>query len=613
MRSANTSISPKGGSAAEIAVPSYWILSVWQDLFLFVATPLLIIPVYVVLRGELRGVELAAIVFGLGGVGHHLPGMMRAYGDRALFSRYKVRLIVAPLFLLLVCAYFAWRELHALNVILFFWALWHLLAQTYGFLRIYDAKVGSFEPLTSWLDRAMCLAWFVGPAIVAGPRSADMLTGLYQSGFPLLSMNVIDGLRWVWAIVTGAITLVYVGNFIRCYWQERRQNPVKLPLLAVTIAYWWFCMMAFQHVIIGVALFEVFHDTQYLAIVWIYNRNRVDKDPQVGSFTAFLFRRSGALMGLYIGLALGYGALVSFSPDAIPMETVRRVVIGALLASTFLHYYFDGFIWRVRERSTRQSLGVDRGRSKRDASAAIDSWSGWVRHGAYWCLFVIPLAAADAFEASSTRAETVWRKAVVDAVPDCPVSRFNLGSALMAANENEAAAVELRSALERFPNYDEALYNLANLSTNNGDFDLAAKHYRRAVESNPKFVEARSNLASVLSRLGDETGAVEQYQKALNFEPHNPRVHFNLASLFERMEKHDDARRHYALAVDHDTSYAKAHFRLGRIHHRQGRLDEAVHCYWRALEIQPDLDVARRLLNKITQEQGKMPDNSGLH
>jgi hypothetical protein len=46
-------------------------------------------------------------------MGHHLPGMIRAYGDRALFERFKWRFILAPLFLLAVCVAFSggtWRE-----------------------------------------------------------------------------------------------------------------------------------------------------------------------------------------------------------------------------------------------------------------------------------------------------------------------------------------------------------------------------------------------------------------------------------------------------------------------------------------------------------------------
>ena len=55
-------------------------------------------------------------------------------------------------------------------------------------------------------------------------------------------------------------------------------------------------------VLVGIALFEVFHDVQYLSLVWIYNRKRVESDRSIGGFMRFVFRRSGALSGVYVRL-----------------------------------------------------------------------------------------------------------------------------------------------------------------------------------------------------------------------------------------------------------------------------------------------------------------------
>ena len=97
-------------------------------------------------------------------------------------------------------------------------------------------------------------------------------------------------------------------------------------------------------------MFEVFHDVQYLSLVWIYNRNRVEKDKSIGGFMRFIFRRSGSLVGLYIGLVFAYGSLGYFK-DSVEIETVKRVLTGVVAASGLLHFYYDGFIWKVRENS----------------------------------------------------------------------------------------------------------------------------------------------------------------------------------------------------------------------------------------------------------------------
>ncbi len=151
--------------------------------------------------------------------------------------------------------------------------------------------------------------------------------------------------------------------------QGKRPNPVKLALLATSISFWWFCNNGVTNILAGIALFEVFHDVQYLSLVWIYNRNRVEKDSSIGGFMRFVFRRSGSLVGLYIGLVFAYGSLGYFK-DHIDIDTVKRVLTGVVAASGLLHFYYDGFIWKVRERSTRESLGLSGG----TASERIDQF-----------------------------------------------------------------------------------------------------------------------------------------------------------------------------------------------------------------------------------------------
>ena len=75
-------------------------------------------------------------------MGHHLPGMIRAYGDRALFERFKWRFIFAPLFLLVTCVAFFWWDLKGILLVVFFWGVWHGLMQTYGFCRSTTRKRG---------------------------------------------------------------------------------------------------------------------------------------------------------------------------------------------------------------------------------------------------------------------------------------------------------------------------------------------------------------------------------------------------------------------------------------------------------------------------------------
>ena len=175
-----------------------------------------------------------------------------------------------------------------------------------------------------------------------------------------------------------------------------------------SISFWWYCNNGVANILAGIALFEVFHDVdRYLSLVWIYNRNRVEKDSSIGGFMRFVFRRSGSLVGLYIGLVFAYGSLAYFN-SRLEVETIKRVLTGVVAASGLLHFYYDGFIWKVRERATRESLGLTGGAASGTAEDFVPSW---LLHGLKWvAVFVIPLTALWIGQTRAVRAPDTEQK-----------------------------------------------------------------------------------------------------------------------------------------------------------------------------------------------------------
>src|SRR5207244_5848106 len=119
-------------------------------------------------------------------MGHHLPGMIRAYGDRALFERFRWRFIFAPLFLLLTCVAFYWWDLKGIILVVFFWGVWHGMMQTYGFCRIYDAKTGSFAALNRRLDFWLCASWFSAAVVLSPQPVTATMDRLVVRGSPIM-------------------------------------------------------------------------------------------------------------------------------------------------------------------------------------------------------------------------------------------------------------------------------------------------------------------------------------------------------------------------------------------------------------------------------------------
>src|SRR5262245_2637349 len=137
----------------------YWIFSPLQDMAFVLFTPLVILLIFAAAQrgGWMDGLVAFALALAMA---HYFPGILRAYGDRGLFRRFRMRLIIAPIFLLATTTWFAYLNLNFIFLLTGLWGAWHWMMQIYGFARIYDAKVEAGSRTGARLDQAICLLWF---------------------------------------------------------------------------------------------------------------------------------------------------------------------------------------------------------------------------------------------------------------------------------------------------------------------------------------------------------------------------------------------------------------------------------------------------------------------
>jgi len=629
--------------ATVIPKRNVWILSSWRDLILYVGTPALLIPLFMAAQARWSAQEIYLFVAAFGALGHHLPGMIRAYGDRALFERFRWRFIIAPVFLVAVCVGFYFWDIKANPVVLivFAWGVWHGMMQTYGFGRIYDAKMGSFAPVTRRLDFATCATWFAAGVILSPARMTDALEGLYGCGVPFVAPGGIHLLQQILFIAAITVSLLWFGNYVRMWTAGARQNPVKLALFASSIAFWWYCNNGVANILAGIALFEVFHDVQYLSIVWIYNRNRVEKDSSIGGFMRFIFRRSGSLIGLYVGLVFAYGS-IGFLNARLGIDTLTRMLTGIVAASGLLHFYYDGFIWKVREKSTRQSLGLDGGTADVRVGGFLPGWS---LHGAKWAVaFVLPLSAMWFGKMYRTAPPADRSRQVVADLPSSARAHYNYGAALQQEGRLDEAQNAYGEALRLDPKYVKASVNMALVFLSQSKLDESRKYYERALELEPQNGEVRSGYAYILERLGriDEArgqyeqavrlsptsarllytygafldkrgeldGAIAQYRRALEVNPNLADAHSELATALLTKGDSKEAEVHYLAAMRLNPNRADVHSNLGSLFLKEGRTTQAILEYEEALRIDPTLTEVSEMLQAAKQSDNRF--QSGL-
>jgi Tfp pilus assembly protein PilF len=583
--------------------PKLWILDSWRDLVLYVGTPLLLLPAFALAQARWSPQDIYLFVAAFGAMGHHLPGMIRAYGDKALFERFKWRFILAPLFLLAVCTAFFWWDLKGILLVVFFWGVWHGLMQTYGFCRIYDAKTGTFDALTRRLDFAMCVIWFATAVALSPYRLSDTLDTYYMCGGPFIPPSVVHHGQQLILFAAIAVSVLFLFHFGRMWIIGKRPNPVKVALLVTSIAFWWYCNNLVANILVGIALFEVFHDVQYLSLVWIYNRNRVEKDSNIGGFMRFVFRRSGSLIGLYVGLIFAYGSLSYFNAH-LGIDTVKRILTGVVTASTLLHFYYDGFIWKVRERSTRQSLGLAGGTADVTLGGILPSW---VWHGLKWAtVFVLPLSALWFWQTHLNVPEVQRRAWLVADVPVGAKQHFDYGLALQKEGQWQRAEEEYKIALG-FNQADAKTHmNLATVLMAQAKYDAAVPHMEEALRLQPDNGESHFGYASLLQRLGrgDEVGP--HYEAAARLIPDSPDAHYNYAVFLAATGKEKDALGEFRRAVELKPDHVDAQLQLANALFAKGDLEKAKAHYTAALRADPKLAVAHNSLGRLYLTQGQI-------
>ena len=431
----------------------------------------------------------------------------------------------------------------------------------------------------------------------------DTLETFYASGGPYIGPILLHSVQRAVLVIAIAVSILFVVNFAWMWVKGKRPNPVKLALLGTSISFWWFCNNGVSNILAGIALFEVFHDVQYLSLVWIYNRNRVEKDKSIGGFMRFVFRRSGSLVGLYIGLVFAYGSLGYFK-DSVDVETIKRVLTGVVAASGLLHFYYDGFIWKVRERSTRESLGLAGGTADVSMGGFLPSWA-W--HGFKWvAVFVVPLSALWFWQTHLMVPELQRRAWLVADVPSGAKQHFDYGVALQKEGRWEEAEEQYKVALRFNPAAPKSHMNLAVVLTAQAKFDEAAPHMEEAVRLQPNDGEFHFNYASLLQRLGRGDEAGPQYEAAARLLPDSPEAHYNHALFLASGGKGNDALRELQRAVQLKPDYVDAQLKLADALFAKGDLEEAKMYYTTALGADPKLAVVHNSLGRLYLTQGQI-------
>jgi tetratricopeptide (TPR) repeat protein len=500
-----------------------WIVSPLTDSLIVIGAPLLILPLLFGLSRLIEPVALAGFVLGAVSTGHHLPGFVRAYSDPVLFARYRFRLTVIPPLLFAVIFWFTWNDLHGAILVVGTWGIWHGFMQMYGFARIYDVKGGEPSKLGARMDWLLCAVGFIAILIwsqSASLRIADAAEGSGLFFVPLLFGETAKNTAAVVGLAMVALYAVFTVVELR---RGRRIAPLKLLLLGTSLVFlYWSWVLAGSAVLLGLAAWEAYHDVQYLAIAWSSNRRLAEK-PDAGPLLRRLYGPGLGLVALYVGLCLAYG-LAANAQGISASRWVGALLFSIVLTSALLHFYYDGFIWKVRQAKTLDDLGISSSGASQRVSGATRT-RDWV-HAA---LFAAPFAL---FAYSGTHRadfEIPMREAIAQIAPGDASQQLKLAFAYQRAGAFDDADAAYMAALAAGETSGLAHHNLGTSLARRGQAERAIDSHRAALIADPTLAPSSIALANLL--IADQRGpeAVEVLRAAGRHDGDSPGIQSALA------------------------------------------------------------------------------------
>jgi len=192
-------------------------------------------------------------------------------------------------------------------------------------------------------------------------------------------------------------------------------------------------------------------------------------------------------------------------------------------------------------------------------------------------LLVFSFSVLMLYSLGTIQRNNIWRTQLslwadtVQKSPDSAPVRNNLGLALYAGGETDAAIRKFQEALTLNYKYPEAHCNLGFALLNKGAIDAAIKEFQEVLKISPNYYEAHNNMGLAFANLGQIDAAIKEFQEVLKINP----------------------------------NYYEAHYNLGLAYYNKGDVDAAIKQFREALIIEPDDRDARANLEMALEQKGR--------
>ena len=273
------------------------------------------------------------------------------YGDRGEFSRHRKLYTWAPLVLFSLLLPFGfyqffpapYREfgriaLYAITIPNGVWNVFHVFMQKYGFLRAYGLKLGYGN---AKLEKTLILSWlFCGIFLLLAKYDDSIFYQRMAVRNFYLFARYLPLLRYVRMLAYPAFAWLVIINGAWIAQELRHFTRASIPkLLYAATTFLVFFSFGYS-ILLGFIALVTSHSLEYIGFVNIYGRRKPGLPRWIRNPFIFNPVLIFGVLAFYQGLKILVG--------------IRGIYIAYMNCESYLHFLFDGYLWKLRDPATRE-------------------------------------------------------------------------------------------------------------------------------------------------------------------------------------------------------------------------------------------------------------------
>ena len=355
-----------------------YILSGSADLVWFLGLPFAAVLIALGCQRWLPYVAVASVNLWIT-VPHHYATWVRTYGMPEVWQRFKERLVVGPIVILLFTIVGLLTAPITLLLLVTAWDHQHSIMQQHGLSRVYDFKAKAGLASTPRYDLA--LHWVLySHMLVNAPMFRHLwVRELHRLQIPI-SASFLESLIAASWVVLVAYLAFYLAHVLRTIRSGSAVNPIKYAFIGSSYFLWYYVAWSTNSILLYAVAHRIMHGVQYIVMVYAFmGRTAMKREMSTGLWQHMVGR--GRMRWFVLG-GIAYAAvfqlLINRPMDEFgfgvvnfaPYPAITQLGLPALDYSAsyqlwsltvvylagVMHYYVDSFIWKVRDPKVQEGL-----------------------------------------------------------------------------------------------------------------------------------------------------------------------------------------------------------------------------------------------------------------